>query len=545
MNHSLKHFAFSALLAATMAGCAEDNITQQVGPLPDETPMNQVGGQLYSAKTFSHRITLGLYEGDAPTVEKIGYTLTKPAPAAVTVQVILSPELVASYNEDHDAHMAEFPAANVTLQGGGTLTVPAGKESSGTIEMSLSPEGLKPDSLYLLAVTLKELPGGIEAQDGKQIIYYRVGYREKVTTCIPNGRPIPIPPFLPDLISVVYVNTSTYQPLIVNAWGIKKDPYGEEIPYSIGNIANLKKATIGYDAAARRASLDLNNDLAYVLEHRDKYLRPLQENGHKVCLCIENGGKGVGFCNLNDAQTADFVRQVKSVVERYALDGVNLWDDDGGYGKAGMPALNTASYPKLIKALREALPGKLLTLVDKGEATGSFYDATQCGGIEVGKYIDYAWHGYCSTSDSLQIINPNLDGGPQTYSKYTRKSIAGLDVSRYGSIDIPLYPTDSEGNKWSEDANMRIAKWKSSKNKKSRILVYGGDFIGAEYNYMGHYIEYSMGFIIDMIDPFMDDGTGWDFSLNDFDWKGLYEHYILDGIGLGGGVDLNAYRKDW
>lgn len=49
------------------------------------------------------------------------------------------------------------------------------------------------------------------------------------------------------------------------------------------------------------------NDLSYVLEHRDKYIRHLQEIGSKVCICIENGGKGVGFCNMNDVQIADFV----------------------------------------------------------------------------------------------------------------------------------------------------------------------------------------------------------------------------------------------
>ena len=63
---------------------------------------------------------------------------------------------------------------------------------------------------------------------------------------------------------------------------------------------------------------------------------------------------------MNDAQIADFVYQVKSIIEHYYLDGVNLWDDDSKYGKAGMSAMNTTSYPKLIKALREALPDKLL-----------------------------------------------------------------------------------------------------------------------------------------------------------------------------------------
>lgn len=107
---------------------------------------------------------------------------------------------------------------------------------------------------------------------------------------------------------------------------------------------------------------------------------------------------------MNDAQIADFVYQVKSIIEHYYLDGVNLWDDDSKYGKAGMSAMNTTSYPKLIKALREALPDKLLTLVDKGDATEYLYDVNKCGGIEAGKYLDYAWHGYFSPTEVVEAI---------------------------------------------------------------------------------------------------------------------------------------------
>lgn len=71
------------------------------------------------------------------------------------------------------------------------------------------------------------------------------------------------------------------------------------------------------------------------------------------------------FCNLTDAQIVDFVAQVKTVITEYALDGVNFWDRNAAYGKEGMPAMNTTSYPKLIKAMREALGNdKLVTLTD-------------------------------------------------------------------------------------------------------------------------------------------------------------------------------------
>ena len=76
--------------------------------------------------------------------------------------------------------MKEFPVANVTLGNGGSLTVAAGKKESGTISITLSPDGLKPETLYLLAIALTQNPVGVDAQGNKQVIYYRVNFREKL-----------------------------------------------------------------------------------------------------------------------------------------------------------------------------------------------------------------------------------------------------------------------------------------------------------------------------------------------------------------------------
>lgn len=96
--------------------------------------------------------------------------------------------------------------------------------------------------------------------------------------------------------------------------------WNEEL-FSIGNIVNLKTATVDYDSSTKRAILNLSSDIRYVLEHTNKYIRPLQDHGRKICLCIEGGGKGLGFCNMNDTQIADFTNQVKNVLELYNLDG--------------------------------------------------------------------------------------------------------------------------------------------------------------------------------------------------------------------------------
>ena len=168
--------------------------------------------------------------------------------------------------------------------------------------------------------------------------------------------------------------------------------------------------------------LNLGSDMTYVLSQSTKYIRPLQEHGRKVCISIEGGGTGLGFCNLTDTQIEDFAAQVKTVIEQYGLDGVNLWDRNSGYGKEGMPAVNTTSYPKLIKALREALgTEKLLTLTVYEEPTATFWNTEATGGIAVGDYIDYAWSGYNSESEAPQLLDP-WHPEQEYVSAYTQKA---------------------------------------------------------------------------------------------------------------------------
>ncbi|WP_270539474.1 BT_3987 domain-containing protein [Bacteroides zhangwenhongii] len=538
-NNPFKYFVFLmlSLLMVTMAGCTEDDISMPAGQLPDETPMNSVGGQLYSGKTFSNKITISMYEGDGAVTEKIGYALTKPATTAVTVKVVPSPELVAQYNSDNKTDMKEFPVTNVSFENGGSLTVATGEKESGSISMVLSPVGLEPETLYLLAITLTQNPVGIETPGNRQVIYYRVSFRERTTKCEPNGGQVQeIPSLMTGVTTVFYVNTETYNPLIAGVLAIKNGGPSSRL----GHIVNLKRATIGYDAVSQRAKLELGSDLSYVLEHRDKYIRHLQEIGSKVCICIENGGKGLGFCNMNDTQIADFVYQVKSIIERYYLDGVNLWDEDSKYGKAGMPAMNTTSYPKLIKALREALPDKLLTLVDKGNATEYFYDVNKCGGIEAGRYLDYVWHGYFSPTKVVEAITPNPEG-TQIYSRYSRKPIAGLDLACYGSVNIPCYSDNNPTIRQLTADN--IAKWKTAGYKKNNIIVYGSDLIGLEYG--GYELAVKIMLTEYSFQPFMDDGDSWDFVNDELVWgDGFYEANFLD-YQLNGGPDMNPYRKDW
>lgn len=541
MNNSFKYFALSMLLIA-ITGCTAEDITQVGGTLPDETPMNSIGGILRSERTLSNLIDIDLYEEDGESTEYINYTLTKPAIGTITLKAIANETLADAYNEKYDLETKTFPTTNVSFVNGSALTIAAGKQTSTSIKVSISTDGLEVGTLYLLALTVEKAATNVEAQTEKQALYYRIYIEKKATIIQPDENPEDIPEILPSLTSVFYVNTETYQPYVANAFGIIAQPKGQpRTTYSLGNIINLKRATINYDAASQRVIFNLGTDLSYVLEHSNKYLRPIQVHNRKICICIENGGQGIGFCNMNATQITDFVRQVKAVVEYYDLDGINLWDEDSKYDKAGIPAMNTTSYPTLIKKLREALPNKLLTLVDKGNATEYFYDVDKCEGIEVGSYIDYAWQGYVSPTEDLQAITPNPEGSAQDYSKYTRKLIAGLDETCYGSINMPLY-NDSEREGYKDRATETITKWKSAGNKKSNILVFGNDLISQEY---GGYENAVKTMITISVPRFMDDGYTWNFESNTA--KPGTTRYMMGLLfrSADAGPDRNPFRKDW
>lgn len=542
----ITYFIFLLLLTVVIAGCSEEFISMDSAKLPDESVMENTAGVLRSMNTLTNKVMVGLTEGDESAAEEIYYFLSQPAKTQLTVTAIADEKLVEDYNKANSTKLDALPIENVKFESNGVLSVASGKQESAKIKFTVSTAGLNLDTPYLLPITIKQMPIGGQVQTEKHILYYIVDVRKKITTCYPNDQyqQVDIPPMLPNALVVFYVNTSTYQPLIADVYGIQKvnqTDYTRTL-YNIGSIVNLRIATVDYNPVSKRAQLNLSNDMRDVLEQADKYIRPLQDHGRKVCLCIEGGGKGLGFCNMTDGQIADFTQQVINVVELYKLDGVNLRDEGSAYGKEGMPAMNTTSYPKLIKALHDALPNKMLTLVDKDEPTEYFYDVDKCGGIEVGKYINYAWHAYDSGKELVQIIEPWETDHP--YSEYTRKPIAGLTPERYGSLTVPLY--EKGNNPLRDNSQRRIVDWKTDKRKKNDLIVYAFDLTANEQNmYEGMVNDIAIG---DGICSMMDDGYYWgQSSYPPYDWGLLtgdnsYAYKPLDWLL---GQTYNVYSKGW
>ena len=424
----------TAALAGLMA-CDADTVEQQGGKLPDKEPLETVSGMLRSGNSSEKTIDVLLTEGSGGFVMRNFYfQQTKPASDGLSLDAWIDATLIDDYNAAEEVERTLLPEANYEFPDGKALDLSPEAQRSALKRIKFSATGLAAGE-YVLPLTV----AGQDAPDANKTLYYNVSVRQPYTDeyALHDGH---------DLFFVFYINTNDFQPLLAQDYIMRKKlARGTTVAWydAVGNIINLRTVMLDYDAATGRALLNLGNDMRYVLDHAVKYIRPLQEHGSKVCISIEGSGKGLGFCNLTDGQIVDFVAQVKTVVEEFGIDGINLWDRGSEYGKEGMPAMNTASYPKLIKALREALGGeKLLTVTVYEEPTSTFWDTQATGGIAVGDYIDYAWSGYNRESEAPQVLDP---WHPELayVSDYTQKPIANLPKERYGCINFPIYSTSS------------------------------------------------------------------------------------------------------
>lgn len=523
---------------AGLTACDAGTVEREGGKLPDREPLETTYGMLRSSNAAGNTVRIKMTEGAGFVTSNFYYQLSQAPDTELSLETTIDGSMLDEWNEANDEQRILLPETNYNLLDGSVVSLPAGKQRSDIKRIQFMAENLSPGEYYLPLTVVDE-----EDREADQTINFLISVRERQLGEYQLNTN--------QIFAVFYINTGMYQPLLVdeylmsklnaNTWEYAWDER-EDGMRTIGNIINLNTVTLDYDAGSGRALLNLGNDMRYVLDHIDKYIRPLQDKGRKVCICLEGGGSGLGFCNLTDTQIEDFVAQVKAVITAYELDGVNFWDRNAGYGKEGMPAMNTTSYPKLIKAMREALGNdKLVTLTDFEEPTEYFWDTAATGGIEVGQYLDYAWSGYLNNEKEIQIVDPWHQGEQYVSTDYPRKPIAGLDPSKYGCVNIPWYASEE---KTPMDYLVGIFHWRNAGNKQSNILVYEDLRTVLQDNLESTWTDsFKYGYTF-----FADDGTWlieeskWGLSIlsdNEYEFNPFFLAQVEGGSGY------NKWLKDW
>ena len=405
---------FGGLLAAgalALASCTDEEFVRTGGTQPDEEGMNGISADVYRPGKTDNRFLVSEAEGS----DMLRVRLSQAARQAATLTLAVDAAKVESYNTQNGTDFEAFPAENVAFVY--EKTIAAGAKESADLTVDIQ-RGTAEKGRYLLPVTIEVAGLGDEVST---LTYYYV-----VLILEPAQEGV-LDPW--DFKVVSYVNTETMQPIIATKFSvdfIDQFTGDERRDITCVDIVCLRPSKIVRKYGS--ATLELGEDLQYVLDNREQYVVPVQKLGRKVLVCI-NGG----FGNLSDAEIEDLVYRIKYTTDKYDLDGVNFLEMDAAY-REDEPALDAASYSKLIKATKEALgTEKLVTVACDAESTADLAEARN--GIEAGQYIDYAW---CGIIDQLE--------DPYNDAESVLKPIAGLEQSKWGSLTLNIHDTAWQAN---------------------------------------------------------------------------------------------------
>ena len=442
LNRILHNWPAAAfiLLTASLAACTADPIEMEVGSGAAYDPVGKVKPGFYSPQAISDTMVRVWVKPGEKFEDVLTFGLTKEAPEDVTVTFSLVNDESKLFAYSNLYSLQDFQI-NDQITGEMTLLkrmfayVPLDKLEmpSGDQVVRAGTYGLEfPVSIDLKdgeegrCSHLVELHATIPGIDGAEPEEYVFYYELLIDPMAVRTPPTLLPGHATSKLDyvVAYLNPSWLDPRACLEVALESDymqnvdPYDFIIKYyELIDGVTLIGGSVGYDAESKMPELKLDGNLFHVLRGADKYLKPLQDAGMEVMMEITGGGMGVGFCNLDDAQRASLVEQVRKTVVRYGLDGVNLDDEMSGYGREGMPAIDPASYAKFIRDLRTALgKDKLITLTDIGEPSATLYQTRD--GIEAGTYLDYAW-----TGEGWTFADPYKEG---------KGTIAGLSREKYG-----------------------------------------------------------------------------------------------------------------
>ncbi len=185
-------------------------------------------------------------------------------------------------------------------------------------------------------------------------------------------------------------------------------------------------ANMNWDAAAKKRYLSFNSQLQPLVRDPKRFIQPLKDRGIKVIADILPNNQGVGFRNFQNYEEAlVFARECKEWADKLGLDGFDLDEEYAAYGTVPeRPVVGTTSTMWFMRAMKEVMPDKLLTLYEFGHGLNSNVRDDQ--GKAPIDYFDFSWSDY------------NVTGASQVGMPSFRYGNRSLEAARTSSFDNPV-----------------------------------------------------------------------------------------------------------
>lgn len=371
--------------------------------------------------------------------------LSKAAPTAVDATLEVDPTLLESFAEEGETDYAIFPADLVAIEEQGEVLIAPGDLQSHPVAVNLRPgDALTVGTTYVLPLRVELRTEGVQPVDSKGYMLFVKAVGALPSTDKGTG-----------IVTICYVECNGNNPLNAGEWRLRRS--GKPIV----DIVNLFAANIRYIEQTGRIGVWINPNIQHLLDHRDKYIKPLQDMGMKVCLTILGDHDGTGVANLSDEAAREFAAELRSIVTAYGLDGVDFDDEWSDYDKypirPGCVERGPYPYARLLYETKKALPDKLVTLYYIGAVTpwpemGFNGFDRMVDGVMPGDFIDYAYdamYGSLNITGYQSILGMGRSGWGPSSIELESANLWNLDVVRrdgYGvQVVYHLRAADGDG----------------------------------------------------------------------------------------------------
>lgn len=347
--------------------------------------------------------------------------LTEPTLQARNYTATIDESKVMSFNTKNGTNYPLYPTNFVNLGNNGKMTIEKGKQQSNSVSIDFTyDESIEESIIYVLPVTVEENSSSPSMSEERKTLYYLVN--------VWGMAPAEYDATEKNFIQIAGVDPEFTNPLLLNKLYIESSR--NLVYFNPFDIINLQFATVKADDN-HLPSIFLKDDLAYVLEKREKYIVPLQQLNHKVCLAIKGGGEGIGFSNLGEKETDIFIKRIKQIIDLYNLDGVNLYDINFSYKKIDNNFDYSINLCKFVSSLRAELGSKIITYTQTAESPEGITNNEAA--LKLGELVDYAW------TDQLNIVIDPWN----TPNKWTAP-IAGISKEKWAALNSDIHLTDDE-----------------------------------------------------------------------------------------------------
>ena len=356
-------------------------------------PENQSGifteGNLINKQNPKDATSTLSQDGDYTFVAQLGYEAKDDGEVSLVKSDF--EKLVEQYNKFKGVKDYELlPNANYDFVAG---TFKKGATSS-EIQLKIKDYNKLEQGDYILPLTVR--------MDGK-ILTHPVFIRKDaqyVPLSQTNKKPMPpatysCPNRTEPMKMVAYVETNDWDIRNMGQFILK------ESKKPVFDMVILFAANMNYDAKKGKRYLHFNDKLQPIVNDPDKYIKPLRDRGIKVLIDILPNHQGVGYYNFQNYEEAlDFARECKRYTELLGVDGWDIDEEYARYDKLPQkPQTGNKSVLWFMRAMKEVMPDKLLTLYDYGHSLRP--DEYDENGKRAADYLDYSWANYAEDHGSF------------------------------------------------------------------------------------------------------------------------------------------------